>query len=202
MTRRGAGRQRTARRRPRLDPPAPGPQHQQRRHGDRQLPHGAVLAYVGSANFFGESTPQHQPNFDVIGQAYRQSGSAFKPITYAAGFESRRHHAGHACSWTSQGEIVDGYAVPNADNRERGPVRVRDALKYSLNIPVTKAQQLDRHRQGRRPWRAAGARLGSAAGGRGRRAVAHAGHDRRAHARPRRAPTVAIANGGEFVPRT
>jgi membrane peptidoglycan carboxypeptidase len=42
---------------------------------------GAVLAYVGSANFYGEASPAHQPNFDVIGQAYRQSGSAFKPIT-------------------------------------------------------------------------------------------------------------------------
>ena len=39
-------------------------------------------------------------------------------------------------------EIVLGYQVHDADNRERGPVRVRDALKYSLNIPVTKAQQL------------------------------------------------------------
>jgi membrane peptidoglycan carboxypeptidase len=39
-------------------------------------------------------------------------------------------------------EIVPGYAVHDADNRERGPVRARDALKYSLNIPVTKAQQL------------------------------------------------------------
>ena len=39
-------------------------------------------------------------------------------------------------------EIVPGYEVHDADNNERGPVRVRDALKYSLNIPVTKAQQL------------------------------------------------------------
>jgi membrane peptidoglycan carboxypeptidase len=102
---------------------------------------GGVLAYVGSANFYGEATPQHQPNFDVIGQAYRQSGSAFKPITYAAGFES-----GVLTPATMimdvEGEIVDGYSVPNADGRERGPVRVRDALKYSLNIPVAKAQQL------------------------------------------------------------
>jgi len=102
---------------------------------------GAVLAYVGSASYFGESTPAHQANFDVIGQGYRQSGSAFKPITYAAGFES-----GVITPSTMfmdvEGEIVDGYSVPNADNRERGPVRVRDALKYSLNIPVTKAQQL------------------------------------------------------------
>ena len=29
-----------------------------------------------------------------------------------------------------------------ADERERGPVRVRDALKYSMNIPIAKAQQL------------------------------------------------------------
>ena len=102
---------------------------------------GAVLAYVGSANFDGEVTAAHQPQFDVLGQAYRQSGSAFKPITYAAGFES-----GVITPSTMfmdvEGEIVDGYSVPNADGRQRGPVRVRDALKYSLNIPVTKAQQL------------------------------------------------------------
>ena len=102
---------------------------------------GAVLAYVGSANFYGEATPAHQPNFDVIGQAYRQSGSAFKPITYAAGFES-----GVITPATMlmdvRTDIVEGFNPPNADNRERGPVRVRDALKYSLNIPVSKAQQL------------------------------------------------------------
>ena len=102
---------------------------------------GAVLAYVGSANFDGEVTPEHQPKFDVIGQAYRQSGSAFKPITYAAGFESGTITPS-TMFMDVQGEIVDGYSVPNADGRERGPVRVRDALKYSLNIPVTKAQQL------------------------------------------------------------
>ena len=102
---------------------------------------GAVLAYVGSANFYGESTPEHQPNYDVIGQAFRQSGSAFKPITYAAGFESGAISPA-TMFMDVEGEIVDGYSVPNADLRERGPVRVRDALKYSLNIPVTKAQQL------------------------------------------------------------
>ena len=102
---------------------------------------GAVLAYVGSANFYGESTPQHQANYDVLGQAYRQSGSAFKPITYAAGFEAGTITPS-SMFMDVEGEIVDGYSVPNADGRERGPVRVRDALKYSLNIPVTKAQQL------------------------------------------------------------
>ena len=102
---------------------------------------GAVLAYVGSANFYGETTPEHQPNYDVIGQAFRQSGSAFKPITYATGFETGTITPA-TMFMDVEGEIVDGYSVPNADGRERGPVRVRDALKYSLNIPVAKAQQL------------------------------------------------------------
>ncbi|HYM51890.1 MAG TPA: transglycosylase domain-containing protein [Candidatus Dormibacteraeota bacterium] len=102
---------------------------------------GAVLAYVGSANFYGEATPAHQPAFDVIGQAYRQSGSAFKPVTYATGFE-RGVLSPATLFMDVKGEIVDGFEVPNADGGERGPVRVRDALKYSWNIPVTKAQQL------------------------------------------------------------
>ena len=41
-----------------------------------------------------------------------------------------------------EGEIAEGYTVPNADGGQRGPVRVRDALKYSWNIPVAKAQQM------------------------------------------------------------
>ena len=102
---------------------------------------GAVLAYVGSSNFDGESTPEHQPNFDVIGQAYRQSGSAFKPITYAAGFESGVISPA-TMLMDVRTDIAEGFDPPNADGRERGPVRVRDALKYSLNVPVSKAQQL------------------------------------------------------------
>ena len=102
---------------------------------------GAVLAYVGSANFYGEATPQHQPQFDVVGQAYRQSGSAIKPVMYATGFE-RGAITPATMFMDVSTAIVPGYTVTDADGRERGPVRVRDALKYSLNIPATKAQQL------------------------------------------------------------
>jgi membrane peptidoglycan carboxypeptidase len=102
---------------------------------------GAVLAYVGSANYYGEATPAHQPQYDVVGQAYRQSGSAFKPITYATGFE-RGTITPATMLMDVKGVIAEGYTVPNASRDERGPVRVRDALKYSWNIPVTKAQQL------------------------------------------------------------
>jgi membrane peptidoglycan carboxypeptidase len=102
---------------------------------------GAVLAYVGSANYYGEATSAHQPAYDVVGQAYRQSGSAFKPITYATGFE-RGVITPATMLMDVQGVIAEGYTVPNASGNERGPVRIRDALKYSWNIPVTKAQQL------------------------------------------------------------
>jgi len=102
---------------------------------------GAVMAYVGSANYYGEATPAHQPAYDVVGQAYRQSGSAFKPITYATGFE-RGVITPATMLMDVEGVIAEGYTVPNASGNERGPVRVRDALKYSWNIPVTKAQQL------------------------------------------------------------
>ncbi len=102
---------------------------------------GAVLAYVGSANFYGQATPAHQPAYDVVGQAYRQSGSAFKPITYATGFE-RGAVTPATMFMDVKGDIVPKFAPGDADNRERGPVSARDALKYSLNIPTAKAQQL------------------------------------------------------------
>jgi membrane peptidoglycan carboxypeptidase len=102
---------------------------------------GAVIAYVGSSNYYGRATDAHQPAFDVVGQAYRQSGSAFKPITYATGFE-RGVITPATTLMDVKGEIVDGYSVPNADGGERGPVRIRDALKYSMNIPAAKTQQL------------------------------------------------------------
>ena len=41
-----------------------------------------------------------------------------------------------------------GYTPTDADNLERGPVRVRDALRFSLNIPAVKAVVVDRQRRG------------------------------------------------------
>jgi membrane peptidoglycan carboxypeptidase len=102
---------------------------------------GAVLAYVGSANYYGETTDAFQPAYDVVGQAYRQSGSAFKPITYVTGFE-RGVLTPASMFMDVEGDVAEGYTVPDADHGQRGPVLVRDALKYSLNIPAAKAQQL------------------------------------------------------------
>jgi membrane peptidoglycan carboxypeptidase len=102
---------------------------------------GAVLAYVGSANYYGDASKAFQPNYDVVGQAYRQAGSAFKPVMYSTGFELNKITPA-TMLMDVRGDIVNGYSVPDADGLERGPVRIRDALKYSLNIPAVKAQQI------------------------------------------------------------
>ena len=103
---------------------------------------GAVIAYVGSANYYGRATPAAPAAFDVVGQAYpavrvrRSSRSPTPPASSAACITPA------TMIMDVKGEIAEGYTVPNADGGERGPVRVRDALKYSWNIPVAKAQQL------------------------------------------------------------
>ena len=100
---------------------------------------GEVVAYVGSADYYARrATPQFQPKFDVVGDGFRQPGSAFKPIHYVIGIDDRRLTPG-----TMFMDVVTdfggGYTPTDADNLERGPVRLRDALRFSLNIPAVKA---------------------------------------------------------------
>ncbi len=104
---------------------------------------GDVLAYVGSAGYYRDEmrSRRFEPKFDVLSQGYRQPGSAFKPIVYATAFD--RH------SLTPGSLLLDvttrfarGWAPHDADRRERGPVLVREALQWSLNIPAIRA--LDR----------------------------------------------------------
>ena len=42
---------------------------------------------MGSAGYYREddATPQFQPQFDVLGDGWRQPGSAFKPFNYVTG---------------------------------------------------------------------------------------------------------------------
>ena len=62
---------------------------------------GAILAYVGSANYYGEATPAHQPNFDVVGQGYRQSGLRLQADHVRDRLRAWRADARPRCSWTS-----------------------------------------------------------------------------------------------------
>ncbi len=108
---------------------------------------GDILAYVGSAGYYRRSTPKFDAKFDHVGLANRQPGSAWKPIVYATGFETRALTAGSVLldiTTPFGGVTADGktWAPKDADSRDRGPILVRDALQQSLNVPAIRA--LDR----------------------------------------------------------
>ncbi|HLO36208.1 MAG TPA: transglycosylase domain-containing protein, partial [Candidatus Deferrimicrobium sp.] len=104
---------------------------------------GELIAYVGSANYYAtKSTPQFQAKYDVAGNGFRQPGSAFKPFNYLTGIDDKRLTAGSMLMDTAT-DFGGNYTPSDADNLERGPVRVRTALQFSLNIPSVKAAQIN-----------------------------------------------------------
>ncbi len=120
---------------------------------------GELVAYVGSADPYAtKATKKFQPRFDVLADGWRQPGSAFKPIVYATGIEDRKITAA-----TMFMDVVTdfggGYTPTDADNTERGPVRVEDALRFSLNIPAVKAMAVIGNDRGPGPGRDDGRQL-------------------------------------------
>ncbi|MFL5769463.1 MAG: transglycosylase domain-containing protein [Chloroflexota bacterium] len=100
---------------------------------------GQVIAYVGSADYYSDSAdPAFQPQFDVAGSGWRQPGSAFKPFNYLTGIDDKTMTAA-SMFMDSATDFGGGYTPSDADIYERGPVRVRTALQFSLNIPSVKA---------------------------------------------------------------
>jgi membrane peptidoglycan carboxypeptidase len=104
---------------------------------------GELIAYVGSANYYAaKSTPKFQAQFDVVGNGFRQPGSAFKPFNYLTGIDDHKITAATMLMDTAT-DFGGKYTPSDADNLERGPVRVRTALEFSLNIPSVKAAQIN-----------------------------------------------------------
>jgi len=102
---------------------------------------GEILAMLGSLNYKDESI---DGNVNVALSA-QQPGSAIKPITYAAALSPRTE--GGEPAWTAADLLwdvpvdysqFDGsvYSPVNYDGRFHGPVRLRDALANSYNIPA------------------------------------------------------------------
>ena len=86
--------------------------------------------------------PDFQPQYDVVGKGYRQPGSAFKPFNYAVGIDDKAITAGTMLMDVGT-DFGGGYTPSDADNLERGPVRVRNALQFSLNIPAVKTMGIN-----------------------------------------------------------
>jgi membrane peptidoglycan carboxypeptidase len=102
---------------------------------------GQIYAYAGSAGYYLPGSKKFQPQYDILSDAFRQMGSAVKPINYVTAIED------HAI--TASTVFMDvvtnfgrGYAPADADKNERGPVRARSALQFSLNIPAIKLSMI------------------------------------------------------------
>lgn len=103
---------------------------------------GDVLAYLGSPRFGADA---------VLGQndgvlALRQPGSTLKPFLYAAALSDLGMTPASLLPdldlYLKQGDH-DVYAPKNYNRRSHGPVRLREALANSLNVPaVWTAQKL------------------------------------------------------------
>ncbi len=99
---------------------------------------GDVLAYVGSAHFTSKGSKKFQPQFDVLSDGWRQPGSSIKPIDYAIGIDDETVTA--STMFMDVATNFGGGFVPiQADKAERGPVRLRSALQFSLNVPAIKS---------------------------------------------------------------
>jgi penicillin-binding protein 1C len=93
---------------------------------------GAVLAMVGSGDYAG-------PDGEINGALLpRSGGSVLKPFLYVEAIERKLLTAASVLPDTPdaiRAEYVD-YDPQNFDERYLGPVRVREALASSLNVPA------------------------------------------------------------------
>ncbi|MCR4314227.1 MAG: penicillin-binding transpeptidase domain-containing protein, partial [Candidatus Uhrbacteria bacterium] len=96
---------------------------------------GQVLSLVGSKDYFDDEI-DGQVN---VATRLRQPGSSFKPIVYVKSFEMG--YTPNTVLWdvvTTFPTVTGNYTPHNYDGGETGPIRVRDALQRSLNIPAVK----------------------------------------------------------------
>ena len=95
---------------------------------------GDVLAYVGSQDFF--DAKNHGQNDGV--RARRQPGSTLKPFVYGLAMEKLGFTAATVLpDIEMELPLLTGpYAPMNYDEKFHGPVRLREALANSFNVPA------------------------------------------------------------------
>jgi penicillin-binding protein 1C len=96
---------------------------------------GEVLAYAGSADFF--DTP-HDGQYDGV-KALRQPGSTLKPFIYLLAMEHGFTPASLIPDIPSHYPMPTGiYSPKNYSEDFHGPIRLREALANSLNVPAVR----------------------------------------------------------------
>ena len=106
---------------------------------------GELVAYVGSADYYSRSTKHASSSRSTTSSARAIASRArrsSRSTTRSASTTGRSPPA--RCSWTVATDFGGGYTPTDADHLERGPVRVRNALQFSLNIPSVKAMAINR----------------------------------------------------------
>ncbi len=109
---------------------------------------GQILAMVGSRDYFDKTL---DGNFNVT-TAERQPGSSFKPIVYALAF--KKGYTENTTLFdvpTEFSSSCNAYSKPlagkkkeecyhpdNYDNKNRGPITLKDALAQSINVVAVK----------------------------------------------------------------
>lgn len=94
---------------------------------------GEILAMAGGRDF-GTS------KFNRATQAYRQPGSSFKPIAYAAAFESGYRPVDRI--FDAPIVFPNGWAPKNSDGKFIGETTLADALCRSINTPAVRLTQV------------------------------------------------------------
>jgi len=93
---------------------------------------GEILAWAGSPDFWADTAGQ----VDMVTGA-RQPGSALKPFLYALAFDRGATAATVLADIAVTYQTAGGpYHPRNYDRRYHGPVRVREALASSFNVPA------------------------------------------------------------------
>lgn len=101
---------------------------------------GQILAMVGSRDFF-DKTVDGQVN---VALSDRQPGSSFKPYVYLTAFEKGYTPETYLYDVETNFSTRDGqsYSPQNYSGKFVGPVRMKEALAMSLNIPAVKTLYL------------------------------------------------------------
>ncbi len=98
---------------------------------------GDILAWVGSPDFFADSAGQ----VDMV-VSPRQPGSALKPFVFGLGFDRGLTPASVLADLPRTYQTTLGpYRPRNYDRQFHGPVRARDALGSSYNVPAVELAQ-------------------------------------------------------------